>query len=243
MTLGTLEELQDYSYLEWARHKIYLDDSATISGIWDPKHLLEILCRGIKDWHGLRVLDIGANSGGLSIELARLGATVVALEPLEKMRYLLESALAYIHKSEPLQVEVRNDHFFNADKHGSFDVVLALGLVYHFRHPQLCLDYLGNLDSKWFFISTQTCNSDDLIMQNRKIVCPQFHTQTVLGGWHPSRPLCISMLEWAGFQNIFELTDPSLNFYNKSSQVTNSNYFLVEKGKAVDIEAEKIKFL
>jgi len=243
MMLNTLQELQEYSYLEWARHKIYLGNDLTIAGVWDPKNLLEILCRGINDWRGLRVLDIGANSGGLSIELARLGATVVALEPLEKMRYLFGSALEYIRKDEPLQIEVKNDHFFNAHQYGSFDVVLALGLVYHFRHPQLCLDYLGNLDSKWVFISTQTCNSDDLIMQNRKAVCPQFHTQTVLGGWHPSRALFLSMLEWAGFKNIVELTDPSLNFYNKSAQVTNSNYFLAETGEGVNIEAEKIKFL
>jgi hypothetical protein len=52
------------------------------AGEWDPKALLAALSRrDAAYWIGKRVLDSGANTSGLSIEIARSGARVLAIEP------------------------------------------------------------------------------------------------------------------------------------------------------------------
>ena len=51
-------------------------------GEWDSKKLCEAITAGNPDyWKGRSVLDMGANTGGLSRELARMGANVTAAQP------------------------------------------------------------------------------------------------------------------------------------------------------------------
>ena len=45
---------------------------------------------------------------------------------------------------------------------------LCLGLVNDFRHPQLVLDYIGNIPQVTTVFSTQTYKSDAHVMVNRK---------------------------------------------------------------------------
>ena len=54
-----------------------------IQGEYDPQHMFAILSAGDPAyWRGKRVLDVGANTCGLSVEIARAGAAeVIALEP------------------------------------------------------------------------------------------------------------------------------------------------------------------
>jgi SAM-dependent methyltransferase len=78
----------------------------------------------------LRILDLGALEGLFAVELARRGASVVALEGreanLEKMR-LAREAVGLEH------LELRHEDVRTLDpaRHGEFDVVLCLGLLYH----------------------------------------------------------------------------------------------------------------
>ena len=55
---------------------VRIHDQLTLPGLWQPNFILDALVAGIpiNEWEGKRVLDIGACNGGLSIELARLGA-------------------------------------------------------------------------------------------------------------------------------------------------------------------------
>jgi SAM-dependent methyltransferase len=79
---------------------------------------------------GTRVLDLGAAEGRHSIEFARHGAEVVAVEGrpgnCEKMRFL-KDALS-LDRLEVVEGDVRD---VSVDTHGTFDVVLCLGLLYH----------------------------------------------------------------------------------------------------------------
>ena len=52
-----------------------------VDGLWNPKSLAALF-DAEEDLRGSRVLDMGANNGGLSLELARLGADVHAAEPV-----------------------------------------------------------------------------------------------------------------------------------------------------------------
>jgi tRNA (mo5U34)-methyltransferase len=100
---------------------------------------------------GKRVLDIAPWNGFFSFECARRGAAeVVSLGPddpdqtgYNKVRDLLE---------------IDNCHYVRAsvydlspDAHGSFDVVLFLGLIYHLRHPLLALDRIYDVASDRLF--------------------------------------------------------------------------------------------
>lgn len=82
------------------------------------------------DLGGIRVLDLGAAEGRHSVEFARHGAEVVALEGrpgnCEKMRFLKDSLS--LDRLTVIEGDVRG---LSAEVHGQFDVVLCLGLLYH----------------------------------------------------------------------------------------------------------------
>jgi 2-polyprenyl-3-methyl-5-hydroxy-6-metoxy-1,4-benzoquinol methylase len=86
----------------------------------------------------LRILDLGALEGLFAVELARQGASVVAVEGreanLEKMR-LAKEAL----KLEHLELRHEDVRALDPARHGEFDVVLCLGLLYHLDAPDIFL--------------------------------------------------------------------------------------------------------
>jgi len=84
----------------------------------------------------LRVLDLACLEGLFAVELALRGADVLAIEGreanAEKTRFAKEAL------SVPrLQIEVDDVRNLRVEKHGTFDVVLCLGLLYHLDAPDL----------------------------------------------------------------------------------------------------------
>ena len=126
------------------------DGTPIFRGLWNPK----VLARFFKpsDLAGRRVLDMGANRGGLSLELARLGANVHAAEPV------LDNGLARdIALKEGLSIEWSTAALFDSHTLGKFDVVVCFGLLYHFRNPHYVLDYLSSLAAPILYVSTLSC--------------------------------------------------------------------------------------
>lgn len=84
-----------------------------------------------------RVLDLGCNDGGFSIELARLGVReVIGIEGREAN---LTSGLATQRNEGLSQVKfvISDVRDFSVKEYGEFDVVLCLGLLYHLDVPDL----------------------------------------------------------------------------------------------------------
>jgi 2-polyprenyl-3-methyl-5-hydroxy-6-metoxy-1,4-benzoquinol methylase len=85
------------------------------------------LCGG--RFAGLRVLDLACLEGMYALELARRGADVVAIEGreanLEKARF---AARALAVEVDFQQGDVRD---LSRERHGEFDIVLCLGILYH----------------------------------------------------------------------------------------------------------------
>ena len=79
---------------------------------------------------GARVLDLGGAEGAFAVELARHGAEVTTIEGrsgnVEKMR-LLKEALG-LDRLAIVQEDVRH---LSRERHGEFDLVLCLGVLYH----------------------------------------------------------------------------------------------------------------
>jgi tRNA (mo5U34)-methyltransferase len=92
-----------------------------------------------EDLSGRSVLDIGCNAGYYSIELARRGARVVAMD--HDPHYLVQAQWVARQFGLDRLITFRlGDVYSLADQVEHFDVVLFLGVFYHLRYPLLGLD-------------------------------------------------------------------------------------------------------
>lgn len=221
-------------------------------GQWDSRGLFNAITVGKEEyWKERKVLDIGSNTSGLSVEIARRGAHVVAAEPdpRKNNRFRCKGLLDEIVENESLQLEFVNNELFEVHDLGSFDTVLCLGLLYHFRDPQYVLDYLSSIDMNDLILSTQTCEGDGLQMLNRaeKGLLPllaQKARSDRPSGWHMTHSMLRRMMEWAGFTDITPLGDTNINFPNKpSKRITNSAYYRAKKLRSVDPTAVRKVFI
>lgn len=223
------------------------DGEELFSGEWDPLKLLSAL-GDTSYWSGRTVLDLGANTSGLSVELARLGAKVTAAEPdpYKNTRAAVWDILQDINQNEQLGIKFVEHDLYGSFELRGFDTVLCLGLMYHFRDPQHILDSLNAVTDGDLFLSTQTAPGSDLMLVNRKQegVLKKGHLpeDIILTGWHPTRPLLERMLEWAGFGEISALTDEHFNFPHKPEGLTNSAYYRATKKTSIDPLEEMKKF-
>lgn len=124
-------------YGPWTAHNIRLaGDLYTIGS--DPAgdevklrrvtQMVADVCPG--DLTGLRVLDLACLEGMYALELASRGASVLAIEGreanLEKARFA-----ARVHGIERVEFELGDVRDLSRERHGEFDVVLCLGILYH----------------------------------------------------------------------------------------------------------------
>lgn len=219
------------------------DGTPLFHGFWDPRAIARVCSQDSPAyWQGRRVLDIGANTSGLSVEIARAGGRVVALEPdpFENTRAAVRPVLDRLIAEEGLDITLRDEGLFEAGEvDGPFDTVLCLGLVYHFRDPQYVLDWLSQLEMEHLIVSTQTGPGAGLQMTNRRdpeIGLPEWFWETrtdPLSGWHPTHALFVKMLGWAGFRDVVALTPPMAFPTKPQPGLTNSAYFRATRGETV----------
>jgi SAM-dependent methyltransferase len=211
-------------------------------GEWDPRALIQVICASGIDLNGKVILDIGANTGGLSIELARLGAKQVILSepgpPLGKTHHLVSRII----ESEGLSVEVQSYDLYSClerYRSGDIDVVVLFGLIYHFRNPQDILDKL-NIIAPELLISNQTHPGNSEFMMNRVskgVMKEGFMPDDLpLSGWHPTKRCFELMLEIAGFRPTL-LTPRTIDFPRKLNGLTNSSYYYCERFMDIDPKA------
>lgn len=129
------------------------------------------------DLSGCRALDIGCNAGFYSIELARRGADVVAID--HDPHYLEQARWA----AERFEVERRIDFrllgvYDLAALAETFDLVLFLGVLYHLRYPLLALDLVAERVAGTLVVQTLTMPAPapedtppDLSLDERERLC------------------------------------------------------------------------
>lgn len=134
----------------WARinsvrhwyHRIPIRPGIVTPGVHDASWTLRLLDLP-DDATGLRVLDVGTRDGFFAFELERRGAEVVAVDyvPAEQTGFRVAADLI------GSRVEHRNANIYDlsAEKHGTFDIVLFLGLLYHLPDPIQALLLLRSL--------------------------------------------------------------------------------------------------
>jgi 2-polyprenyl-3-methyl-5-hydroxy-6-metoxy-1,4-benzoquinol methylase len=111
-------------------------------------------------FQGKRILDVGCLEGYFSTECALQGASVVGVDGktinIRKCEFV-RSVLGI-----PNLTFVKDDAIkLTRQKYGSFDVVLALGLLYHLNDPFKFLANMANLCDRFILIDTHIALTDN----------------------------------------------------------------------------------
>ena len=104
---------------------------------------------------GWRVLDVGCNAGFYTFELAKRGASVLAVdvEPL----YLRQARWAARELGLEDRIEFRQAEVYElAALEETFDLVWFMGVFYHLRYPLLGLDILARKARRLLMFQTLT---------------------------------------------------------------------------------------
>jgi hypothetical protein len=127
----------------WTAHNILLgEDVYTIGkGVAGDEIKLRRIVQSVADaWRrplsGLRLLDLACLEGLYAVEFARHGARALGIEgrqaSIEKARFARD--VLALPNLDFVQDDVRN---LSKAKHGGFDVVLCLGILYHLDAPDV----------------------------------------------------------------------------------------------------------
>jgi SAM-dependent methyltransferase len=184
------------------------------------------------DFSGLRVLDLGANACGLSIEFAKRGASVVAIEL--SATYVRQAEFIINHFDLSDKITIERADLFDALSFGEFDIVCYVGLAYHIRHPQLALDMLSHCCRDILLASTQSIEGDGLMMRNRAFT-KRDRAAGELYGWEPTEPLFLDMIAHAGFRDA-ELVSTFPHPGEKPGAILgNRSYYFAKAGEQVPL--------
>lgn len=95
-----------------------------------------------RDMRGWTVLDVGCNAGFYSIELARRGAEVTAID--KDPHFLRQARWAIRQHGLHQAIRLRQLHVYDLARwRERFDLVVFMGVFYHLRYPLLGLDLVA----------------------------------------------------------------------------------------------------
>jgi tRNA (mo5U34)-methyltransferase len=108
---------------------------------------------------GRSLLDVGCNGGFYMVEAKRRGAGRVL--GVDAARHHVNQAL-FVGRALGLDFEVRRLSVYDLDPRdvGRFDVTLALGLVYHCKHPVLALERLFEVTKETLVLESAIVPAD-----------------------------------------------------------------------------------
>jgi tRNA (mo5U34)-methyltransferase len=150
---------------------------------------------------GKTVLDIGCNCGFWSIQAQLAGAQrVLGLEASEEN---VEQARLILGLTglKGLSFEIANAYDVSSERHGQFDVVLYLGLLYHLENPVLALNRLADVTREVAVVDTTVVPEPASVCQVQPDVV---HNQNY---WNrlrmiPSSAAVALMLRHVGFREV-----------------------------------------
>lgn len=224
-------------------HTMDLGNGVQTKGIYDPRSCLPLL--GLpEDLTGKRVLDIGAWDGFYSFECERRGAeSVLATDSFcwNGDGWGTKDGFNLAHQAlnsgvKDMEIDVLDIAPQNV---GQFDVVLCLGVLYHMRHPLLCLERVAAVASDFLILETEVA----LLSVGRPAMA--FYENSELNkdntNWCGPNLACVTaMLRMAGFERAAAHSRaPSLPY-----RVLRALYRKLRHGKRFlpDIDRERVIF-
>lgn len=113
------------------------------------------------DLSGASVLDIGCNAGFYSLELARRGAEVTALDIDEHYLNQARWATRLWGLSHRIQFHRQQVYELSAVNR-RWDIVLFLGVFYHLRYPVLGLDIVSRCVDRMLVLQSLTAPGEEI---------------------------------------------------------------------------------
>lgn len=175
------------STIDFTAHNIRLDDGRQTNpalGATMDQHPWFVSARRIlkivfpHDKSNIRVADLGCLEGGFSVEFARLGFQVLAIEVRESniaaCRFVKE------HTNLP-NLEFVRDDAWNVAKYGVFDCIFCCGLLYHLDRPKQFLQLLGSVTRHLVILQTHFA-SDQANAKHKLSAIAE--NEGLLGRWH-----------------------------------------------------------
>ena len=216
-----------------------------------------------EDLNGWNVLDIGCNAGFYSLELAKRGAEVTAIDLDD--HYLRQAKWVASQFGLQGRITFKKMQVYDlAHSEDTFDLVWFMGVFYHLRYPMLAMDIVAQKTKKMMLFQTLSIPGkdemeipNDIGFHERDIMkAPSYpimaFIENRLAGdptnwWAPNHQGIISMLRSCGFsvsgmpedETYLALKDPLLEV---GFNTWNYSEYLSAVGKSWESEAaEKIK--
>jgi SAM-dependent methyltransferase len=212
------------------------------------------------DLSGLRVLDLGAGEGGLSLEFARHGAEVVCVDGREsnlaKARFVAE--VLGIEGIQFLCADVRHLPDFKR----KFDLVLCYGLLYHLDAPG-AFDLVGTIhrlssrvaviDTHYSLVDEQSAELGGERYSGRgfREFAEGTAASDMLGSvWSSignttsfwfTRPSLLNLLNRVGFSTVYEVASPLV--YDYYDRATDVRYKYDDRGTFVAVRGTEARVL
>jgi tRNA (mo5U34)-methyltransferase len=109
------------------------------------------------------VLDVGCSNGFQSIECAKRGAIVTAIDTDQEA---LDEIHKWVDRYSIPNIETKLLDVYNLDSlNQQYDIVLFLGVIYHLRHPLLGLEAVSRRAKNVLIVETHAAISKDSIME------------------------------------------------------------------------------
>jgi tRNA (mo5U34)-methyltransferase len=114
-----------------------------------------------EDLSGWSVLDIGCNAGFYSIQLARRGAQVLAID--HDRRYLAQAAWAAEQFGLQERISFEKMEVYElAGLERKFDLIWFMGVLYHLRYPLLALDLVADRVQRMLVLQTLMMTGEEV---------------------------------------------------------------------------------
>ena len=220
---------------EWTAHNIDLGDGISTAAFGPDLYRLRCVLQLADDLTDrplpeLRVLDLGALEGQFALEFALQGAEVVAIEGREANAAKARVA-AEVLGLKRLEIRVEDVRKLSAERHGTFDVVLCLGLLYHLNAHDLFpfIDRLAEVCGSLLILDTHVGLSPREVHRHdgHEYYGVTFieHSPRASAGrrerslwasldndtsFWPTRPSLLNALQRGGFTSVLECSIPAL---------------------------------
>lgn len=179
----------------WWYHRFEIFPGVITPGVYDPRETLERL-RLPADLRGQRILEIGPADGYFTKQLTIRGASVTALDYVEK-DFCGFSVMEQLHGAA---FDFRRGNIYDISRLGfqPFDLVLCLGVLYHLPDMLRALNILRGICGERLIVETLV--STDLGDEPCARYCPAANLNDDLTNfWVPNTACVEAMLVDVGF--------------------------------------------
>lgn len=117
-------------------------------------------------FNGKRILDIGCNCGGLSIEAAKLGAKEVVGIDARKVHIDQANAIKDYLKLQNVNFYTDRIENISTEKYGEFDICILAGIIYHLRDPISAMEIVSKVTKEIIMVDSHVHYSSDTIQED-----------------------------------------------------------------------------